>query len=143
LTSADVTHPTVGPDDPPVSINVGRNPNIKSLHIANIRVWSPFTERSPEEVLELLKHFLSDIGESCRLEGIKLDLQISVRDGPIDWSPLEGIDRILAGMKSLGKVYIELFNSGLSSPNWYPEMRENVARRFPLLRAGGVLVDVD
>ena len=148
LTPADVIHPTVRPDDnPPVGINVGRNPNIKSLHIANIRVQSPFTERSPEdgEVLELLKHFLSNIGESCQLEGIKLDLEISDRDGPIDWSPLEGVDHILAGMnfKSMGKVYIELFNSGSSDPEWYPETCENVARRFPLLRAGGVLVDVD
>jgi|SRR5882762_8197381 len=148
LTSADVIHPTVWPDDnPPVGINVGRNPNIKSLHIANIQVQSPYTERSPEdkEVLELLKHFLSDVGESCRLEEIKLDLEISGRDGPIDWSPLEGVDRILAGtdFKSLGKVYIELFNSRSSGSDWYSEMCENVARRFPLLRTGGVSVDVD
>jgi hypothetical protein len=143
-----VIHPTVRPDDnPPIGINVGRNPNIKSLHIANIRVQSPFTERSPEDgVLELLKHFLSDVGESCQqLEGIKLDLEISGRDGPIDWSPLEGVDRILAGtdFKSLGKVYIELFNSRSSGSDWYSEMCENVARRFPLLRTGGVSVDVD
>jgi hypothetical protein len=147
LTSADVIHPTVWPDDNPAGINIGRNPNIKSLHIANIRVQSPFTERSPEdgEVLELLKHFLSDVGESCRLEGIKLDLENSDHDGPIDWSPLEGVDRILAGtnFKSLGKVHVELFNSGSSGPGWYSEMCENVAHRFPLLRTGGVSVDVD
>jgi hypothetical protein len=93
----------------------------------------------------LFKHFLSDVGESCRLEEIKVDLEISGRDGPIDWSPLEGVDRILAGtnFKSLGKVYIELFNSGSSGPEWYPEKCENAARRFPLLRTGGVSVDVD
>ena len=137
LTSADVMHLTVGPDDnPPVGINVRRNPNIKSLHIANIQVQSPFTERRPEdEVFELLKHFLSDVGESCQLEGIKLNLEISGRDEPIDWSPLEGVDRILVGMnfKSLGKVYIERFNSESSGPEWYSEMCENVACRFPLL----------
>ena len=148
LTSADVMHPTVGPDDkPPVGINVRHNPNIKSLHIANIWVQSPFTERSPKdrEVLELLKHFLSSVGESCRLEVIKLNLEISGRNGSIDLSPLEGVDRILVGMnfKSLGKVYIETFNSGSHGPGWYPEMCENVARRFPLLRAGGVEVVID
>jgi len=129
-----------------VGINVRRNSNIKSLHIANIWVHSPFTV-SPEDgdVLELLKHFLSDVGESCRLEGINLELWISVCDEPVDLSPLEGVDSILAGtnFKSLGKVYIELFNSGSSDSDWYPEMCENVARSFPLLRAGGVSVDVD
>jgi hypothetical protein len=148
LTLADVIHPAVGPDDNPlVGINIGRNPNIKSLHIANIRMQSPFTERRPEdeEVLELLKHFLSDVGGLCRLEKIKLDLKISGRHGPIDWSPLDGVDRILAGtdFKSLGTVYIELFSFGSFKYDWYPEACENVARRFPLLRAGGVSVDVD
>lgn len=139
---------TAGPDDEPlVDINVERNPNIKFLHITNIRVLSPFTGGSCKDTEELtwLKHFLSDVGESCRLERIELEVNVSNRDKDriIDWSPWEDVDRILVGtnFKSLRNVSIELYR--VYGPGTYFETRENVARRFPSLRAGGVSVDVD
>jgi hypothetical protein len=148
LTLTDVIPLTVGPDDDPlVDINFGRNPNIKSLHITNIQAQSPFTEGSLKDTEELrwLKHFLSDVGELCRLEEIKLEVNVSNsdKDRIIDWSPWEDVDRILVGtnFKSLRQVGIELYE--MYSPRSYDETCENVARRFPLLRAGGVSVDID
>jgi hypothetical protein len=149
LTLADVIL-TVGPDDNPlVDINVGRNSNIKSLHITDIEVRSPFTEGSHKDAEELrwLNHFLSDVGESCRPERIKLEINchhIDRNQDPIyDWSSWEGVDRILVGtnFKSLREVSIEVFK--MSGSGRYFEACENLARRFPLLRAGGVSVDVD
>ena len=67
LILANVIHPTVGSDDAVVGINVGRNPNIKSLHITGIHVQSSVAEGSHQDMEEfgLLMCFLSDIGESC------------------------------------------------------------------------------
>jgi hypothetical protein len=147
LTSANVIHPTVEPDDDPVvDINVERNPNVKSLHIKDIRLESPLTKGSHQDIKEFrfLMGFLSDIGESCRLEELKLDVGISMCDEErIDGSPWERLDCILAGtnFKSLRKVDIELFPFGSTSPDWLDGICANVVRRLPLLRAGGVSVE--
>jgi hypothetical protein len=138
---------TAGFDDEPLAdFNVERNPNIKSLHITDIQMLSPLSGNHKDtEELRWLKHFLSDVGESCRLEEIKLEVDISnhAEDRIMDWSPWEEVDRILVGMnfKSLRKVDIDLRDT-YGTGN-YPESCENVARRFPLLRADGVSVDVE
>ena len=141
LTLVNIIYPTVkGDDDPVVNINIGHNPNVKSLHIIDIQVPSP-TEGSHQDMEEfrLLLHLLSDIGESCRLEELKLDMGISLCDEePIDGSPWERLDRILAGInfKFLRKLDIEVFPFG-SYPDCLDGICANVVRRFPLLRAGG------
>src|SRR6266478_2381962 len=84
-------------DDSVISINFGRNPNIKSMHLTSIRVGAEPGAETCAETAELkwLMHFLSDIGESSRVEEIKLD--VDVLDSTVDWSPWEGVDHILAG----------------------------------------------
>jgi len=102
-------------------------------------VWSSFTEGSHKDTEELrwLKHFLSDVGESCQLERIKLEVHSPDRDHNkdpiIDWFPWESVDCILVGtnFKSLREVSIELF--GLSSLRSYFETCENMVYKFPLL----------
>ena len=91
----------------------------------------------------MLLVFLSDIGDSCRLEEIKLDVDIPGHEG-IDRSLWEGVDRILTGtnFKFLRKVDIEFVPDGWLSKNWFREDFEDVVRRLPLLRAGGISVDV-
>ena len=98
LTLANIIDPTVDPDaDPFANINFGRNPNVKSLHILDIRVPSSVTEASylDMEKFRLLLCLFSHIGESCRLEELKLDVSISMcNEEPMDGSPWERLDRI-------------------------------------------------
>jgi hypothetical protein len=147
LTLANIIHPTVGlDDDPVVDINVGRNPNIKSLHIIDIRLPSPVAKGSHQDMEEfrLLLRLFSDIGESCRLEELKLDVGVSMRDEePMDGSPWGCLDHILAGknFKFLRKLDIEVFPFELYSPDWLDGICANVVRRFPLLQARGVSVE--
>ena len=106
-------------DDSVVSINFGRNPNIKSVHLTNIHVGAmPGAEMTD---LKWLMHFLSDIGESSRVEEIKL--HVYILDNTVDWSPWEGVDHILTGtnFQSLRKVEVELScpRIGLLDPNWF------------------------
>ena len=61
-------------DDSIVSINFGRSPDIKSVHLTDIRVGTNPDVNMTE--LKWLMHFLSDIGESSRVEEIKLDVDI-------------------------------------------------------------------
>jgi hypothetical protein len=130
-------------DDSVVSINFGRNPNIKSLHLTNIHVGAmPGAEMAD---LKWLMHFLSDIGESSRVEEIKLDADIL--DNTVDWSPWEGVDHILTGtnFQSLRKVDIELSFSmiGLFHPNWFHASCRDLAASLPLLQARGILGHVN
>jgi hypothetical protein len=141
LTLANIIDPTVDPDaDPVASINIGRNPNVKSLHILDFHIPSPVTGGSYQDMLRLF----SDIGESCRLEELKLDVSISMcNEEPIDGSPWERLDRILAGtnFKFLRKLDIIVFPSGLHSSDWLDGICASVVRWLPLLRAGGVSVE--
>jgi hypothetical protein len=135
----NVIHLTGGPDV--IDINVRRNPNIKSVHIKEIWLPSPMSEKNYQS--RMLLHFLSDIGDSCRLEEIKLDVDIPKREG-IDQSLWEGVDQILTGanFKFLRKVDIEFVPDGWLSKKWVCADCEDVVRRLPLLRAGGISVDV-
>ena len=84
-------------DNPVVSINFRGNPDIKSMHLTDIHVGDkPGFNMA---VLKWLMHLLSDIGESSRVEEIKLD--VYVQDKTVDWSPWEGVDHILTGVSSL------------------------------------------
>lgn len=146
LSLANIIHPTVDPDaNPVVDINIGHNPNVKSLHILDIHVPSPVTEGSYQDMekFRLLLRLFSDIGESCRLEELKLNVSISMCDEePTDGSPWERLDRILAGtnFKFLRKLDIEVFPGGWYDSPWLDGICANVVRWLPLLRAGGVSV---
>ena len=142
MTLTNIIHLTVEPDDDlVVGINVGRNPNIKFVHIKEI--WLPSPMNDKKDQLRMLLHFLSDIGDSCHLEEIKLDVDIPGREG-IDRSLWEGVDQILTGtnFKFLRKVDIEFVPDGWLSKNWFRADCEDVVHRLPLLRAGGISVDV-
>lgn len=132
LTSADVFHLTVDRDD--VDINVGHNPNLKSLHITDIQLAPSFCRRDTEEFKRLL-HCVSAIGELCPLDELRLDVRISESVEPSRW---ERLDCILAGtnFKSLKKVVID-------EPTSHDLLdgMANVVHRLPLLRAGGVSVE--
>jgi hypothetical protein len=122
-----------------VRINFGRNPDIKSVHLTDIRVGA----NSDVEITELkwLIHFLSDIGESSRVEEIKLDVHIC--DNTVDWSLWKGVDHILAetNFLSLRKVDVEIldFTMGLSDSNWFRASCRGLAASLPLLQARGIL----
>jgi hypothetical protein len=122
-------------DDSVVSINFGRNPDIKFVHLTGISVEVEMAE------LEWLMNFLSDIGASSQVEEIKFDVDIS--ESPVDWSLWEGVDHILAGMnfQSLRKVNVELSGwwLGSSDPDWFRASCKALAANLPLLRAGGIL----
>jgi hypothetical protein len=143
LTLTNVIHLTGRLDDPVVDINVGPNPNIKFVHIKEVEIWGPSSRKAKRHQFRLLLHFLSDIGDSCRLEEIKLDVYIPGHEG-IDRSLLEEVDQILTGtnFKFLRKVDIESVSDGWLGKNWSRKDCEDVVRRLPLLRAGGISVDV-
>ena len=112
------------------------------MHLTDIRVGT----RSGVEMAELewLMHFLSDIGESSRVEEIKLDVHIL--DDKVDWSLWEGVDYILTGanFQSLRNVDVELsyFGTGLSDADWFDEGCRGLAASLPLLQAKGILGDI-
>ena len=123
-----------------VRINFGRNPDIKSVHLTDIRVGA----NSDVEMTELkwLIHFLSDIGESSRVEEIKLDVYIL--DNTVDWSPWEGVDHILTGtnFQSLRKVDVELSFWRIElfgGSNCFRASCGDLAASLPLLQARGIL----
>lgn len=126
-----------------VDINVDPNPSIKFVHIKEIEIWAPSPTEEKRYQFRLLLQFLSDIGVSCRLEEIKLDVYIPGYGG-VDRSLLESVDQILTGtnFKFLRKVDIEFVSDGWFSTHWSRKDREDVVRRLPLLRAGGISVDV-
>jgi hypothetical protein len=130
-------------DDSVISINFGRNPNIKSVHLTSIRVGAEPGAETAE--LKWLMHFLSDIGESSRVEEIKLD--VDVLDSTVDWSLWEGVDHILAGtnFQSLRKVHVELsgWQIGSFDSDLFPASCRGLAASLPLLQAGGILVHID
>jgi len=106
-------------DDPVISINFRHNPDIKSVHLTDICVGANPSIEIAE--LKWLMHFLSNIGESSRVEEIKL--HVYILDNTVDWSPWEGVDHILTGtnFQSLRKVEVELScpRIGLLDPNWF------------------------
>jgi hypothetical protein len=130
-------------DDSVVSINFGRNPDIKSMHLTGISVGAKPSVMMAE--LKWLMHFLSDIGESSRVEEIKLDVEIS--DSTVDWSSWEGVDHILAGtnFQSLRNVDVELscWQMGSSDPDWFRASCRGLASNLPLLQAAGILGHVN
>ena len=146
LTLANIIHPIVEPGDNPVlGINIGRNPNLKSLHMV-IRVPFPLAERSHQDLEEfrLFLRLISDIGESCRLEELKLEAEILMCDEELtEGSPWGRLDHILAGtnFKFLRKLDIKVYPSGPYSSDWFYGICANVVCWLPLLRAGGVSVE--
>jgi hypothetical protein len=139
LTLTDIIDPTVYPGaDPVIEINIGHNPNVKSLHILDNHIPSSVTEGRDQDMEKFLRLF-SDIGESCRLEELKLNVTICHEDGSSLW---ERLDRILAGtnFKFLRKLDIEIYPSGPYSSDWFDGICANVVRWLPLVRAGGVSV---
>jgi hypothetical protein len=129
-------------DDSVVSINFGRNPDIKSVHFTNIRVGN----RSVVYMADLrwLMHFLSDIGQSCQVEEIMLDVYFL--DNTPDWSHWEEVDCILTGINfgSLRGVGVQISGRqlGRSDTDWYPASCRGLAASLPLLQARGILEDI-
>jgi hypothetical protein len=129
-------------EDSVVSINFRHNPDIKSVHFTNIRVGNRLGVHMAD--LKWLMHFLSDIGKSCQVEEIMLDVYFL--DNTPDWSHWEGVDRILTGTNfgSLQGVDVDISGRqrGRSNPDWYPVSCRGLAASLPLLQARGILGDV-
>jgi len=125
-------------DEPVISINFGRNPDIKSMHLTNISMEGKRDSHFNMAELEWLMHFLSDIGESSRVEEIKLDVFIG--DETVDWSPWERVDHILAetSFQSLRKVDIGISGLSLGLSEFCMNCRR-LAAKLPLLQASGIL----
>jgi hypothetical protein len=126
-------------DDSVISINFERNPHIKSVHLTHIHVGA----MSGGEIADSkwLVDFLSNVGES---KEIKLD--VDILDNTVDWSPWEGVDRILTGTNfpSLRRVDVELLlRIGLFDPNWFRACCRDLAASLPLLQARGTLGHVN
>jgi hypothetical protein len=117
--------------------------DIKSLHLANIRVAGD--EIANSNPSRCVMHLLSSIGKSGRLEEIKLDMNIpGSQKGQVDWSAWEGVDCILAraDFEFLRKVDIELWPVGNIDPDWFRKTCGNLADKLPLSEARGILVHV-
>ena len=128
--------------DSVVSIDFGRNPDIKSVHFTDIQVGIRHDAEVPE--LKWLTHFLSDIGQSSRVEEVKVDVVIA--DNAVDWSPWEGVDHVLTGtnFRYLRKVDIEIsdMTNGSGETDWYTVHCRALAASLPLLQGRGILGDI-
>ena len=126
-----------------IDINFEHNSDLKSLHITHIPVeQDAVPHMNPSQMLMSL---LSRIGEACRLDEIKLEVDIpGYHHGPTNWSAWGGVDLILAGshFKFLRKVDIELWPRGSQEPVWFKESCRNLTCRLPLLGARGILGEV-
>jgi hypothetical protein len=109
---------------------------IKFLHLTNII-------RSANPIPWLLG-FFSNIGESNRLEEIKLEVHIpDGRSVLLDWSDWEEVDHVLAGahFESLRKLDIELLPMGNSSPDSFDRTCRDLVRVLQSIKARGVSVN--
>jgi hypothetical protein len=89
--------------------------------------------------LQQLILFFSSFKESNRLEEIELIVPDYSDHRPVDWSPWQGVDHLLAGpkFKCLQKVDIDTW----SLQRWESrEIMRNLVRWSPLLGERGILV---
>jgi hypothetical protein len=117
-------------------VNLEFNSNLQNFKLDLTRAVH-ITDQIRDSLLQVMRLF-SSFAESNRLEEIEL-VVADQGDRPVDWSPWQGVDRLLAGpkFKCLQKVDIDTWSFQRDKSR---EIMMDLVRWSPLLGERGILV---